>query len=233
MLLGGYAEEGKKSIPLKRILAWAAVIGGTVAFACFRPLKGNGSTPTNSGQAATVQHADASQPPPEVQDESPVQAQNGNPSDNVTDPTNDSDSNAVNSSTANSPTNCYDNQSFRNSPFETGMNISWKTREEFSQKIASAQYVAEYDITVLPAGDDSQYLLFVTDPGNTSSLMQLAMFMKNSDSIRANLCIQGFAEAQFIVRDENMQQTLLMKLPTNVNQAVHYLGQHDMATPMN
>jgi hypothetical protein len=87
-------------------------------------------------------------------------------------------------------------------------------------------------VYAITAGENKEYLLFSTSPGNENVLRQLASEMLSSKSIRANLCVQGFAEAQFLIRDDNNNQRLLRKYKTSAKETWRYIGQRGGAVPV-
>jgi hypothetical protein len=87
-------------------------------------------------------------------------------------------------------------------------------------------------VNVIAAGDDKEYLLYVATPENEDALQGMAKEISSNPSARANFCLHGFAEVQFIIRDENMNQTLAGKFQTNFDQTLDYVRERQDATPI-
>lgn len=101
-----------------------------------------------------------------------------------------------------------------------------ETRKEFAQE---ANKKTPGAIAVYTGGDSNEYLLFVTTPEHEMALREL---IAGVDWNEDNLCIEGFDSLQFIVRDQNMNQTLVSEVKTNVHATMHRASQTAFATPM-
>jgi hypothetical protein len=124
------------------------------------------------------------------------------------------------------PINCHDNDILARRGGETSA-----TRSQFANDAAVA--LSKFsNINASVGGDSNQYLLYSASPDGETDLRQLYTDMKAGQSIRANLCMKGFSEVQFIVRDANMNQKLVAKFQTNLVEAFHYLQQRYGATPV-
>jgi hypothetical protein len=122
--------------------------------------------------------------------------------------------------------NCHDNDILARRGGETSA-----TRSQFAND-ASVALSKFSNIDASVGGDSNEYLLYSAPPDGEVDLRQLYADIKAGQSLRANLCMKGFSEVQFIVRDANMNQKLVAKLQTNLLEAFHYLQQRYGATPV-
>jgi TPR repeat protein len=95
-----------------------------------------------------------------------------------------------------------------------------QTRMQFAlDSIQKMNETVGYDVVrAIAGGNNNKYLLFFSTPQNEPILRQVADAMTSSADIRANFCMQGFAEVQFLVRDANQNQKLIKKYRTNMNE---------------
>jgi hypothetical protein len=123
--------------------------------------------------------------------------------------------------------NCYDDHYF-----SIVTRHDAKTRMSFAMKLADGDQ--QNGIFVKAAGEDNKYLLFSSSPENESVLMQIASFALSSESegVRANYCVQGFAEVQFIVRGDDGSQRLLRRYKTSFQETWKYVNRVGGATPV-
>lgn len=87
-------------------------------------------------------------------------------------------------------------------------------------------------INVSAKGKDNEYLLFVSTPEQRLALSQVAEAELSDPSDRAKFCVEGFAEVQFIIRDHDMNQTLVANYKTNPGETLQYVMQRGGATPI-
>ncbi len=121
--------------------------------------------------------------------------------------------------------NCYNNPMVLLAAKNTA-----QSRKLFAQ--GTVDSLDDQGIYVSVGGDDNQYLLFTATPDGENNLIQWAHDSMASPSVRANICLEGFAEVQYIVRDEDMDQTLIASFQTNVAETFRYAQQRVGATPM-
>lgn len=123
--------------------------------------------------------------------------------------------------------NCYDNDGAQ---VLTREKATPEIRREFAD-LAASTLIAK-GITATVGGEGSQFLLFTAAPENADQLSDWEHIFQGDGSAKANVCLKGFAEVQFIVRDASMNQQLLSKVPTDVHQTWSYAVQNYGATPM-
>jgi hypothetical protein len=211
-MTGKYTVERKSGPKTRRVLGWTALVLGGVAIgvALLAPAMGAGhGKPTHVEQPPAPSVAPVSQSP------------NSRTSD-----LNTAANLPAQSESKPMSTNCFENDLLARKGGETSV-----TRGQFADD--SAERLSKIsNIYASAQGDSNEYLLFSTSPENIDDLRQLYADMTAKPSIRANLCMKGFFEVQFIVRDAHMNQKLVAKFQTNISEALHYLQQQYGATPI-
>jgi hypothetical protein len=89
----------------------------------------------------------------------------------------------------------------------------------------------EQGVMVMVSGEDNRYLLFVAAPDHEGDLLALAEHTRQSPNLLAGLCVQQFAEIQFLVRDELLNQRLVDRIKTDPQATRVYAMQMGGAHP--
>jgi len=108
------------------------------------------------------------------------------------------------------------------------------TRREFASDMAAngIQTMGPGMLGVTTGGDDDEILLFSAPPENAETLRNLAVEVRSRLSDRLNFCAQGFAEIQFIIRDNDMNQRLVTKWEPDFDEAMRVANQGYGTKPM-
>jgi hypothetical protein len=69
-------------------------------------------------------------------------------------------------------------------------------------------------VTIIADGEDMKYLLLSVEPVEQDQLQELFAAYQLRPDFRTRLCMEGFQEAQFIVRDSSGQRLLGKVVPT-------------------
>jgi hypothetical protein len=114
------------------------------------------------------------------------------------------------------------------------MGVSAQARKEYADKATqNAQEKIGPDVLYdSAAGDNNRYLLIAAPPEHEYELNGFAAAMANSKSIRADLCLKGFSEVQFIVRyGDGYNQNLVKRIRLSFKETARYAMQVGGARP--
>jgi len=104
------------------------------------------------------------------------------------------------------------------------------TRDQYATKLAES--LGQTGIYAKAAGVDNSYLLFTGTPQSAESLKELYTETTGSADTRFRFCTEGFAEVQFIVRSEDLSQTLIGSYKTSFEEAYNHSMQLAGGTPV-
>jgi hypothetical protein len=127
--------------------------------------------------------------------------------------------------------NCHDSPGFQDLAARAGHPASREARRAYAEKLNSTMPEGA-GMFVNAEGDDSEHLLVVGPPESEAVLREFATGIRSSDNAMAGACAPGFSDIQFIVREENFHQRLLIKFPTSAKGFNHYMWQQRGAAPM-
>ena len=224
----GTSPEGRNNRPL----VIGLVLIGAVILAVAIGMSMHGSASNGAGTAPAQQTADAAPPAQTVPDPAAPAQTADSPTGQGGDSPNGASAAGSTPSQANPtsiPLNCHDNELAKKMFSSTATS---QTRDQYATGLDDTLTLRTTGISVLVGGEDNRYLLFVAAPDDEAALRELAATATPQPKTRFRWCTEGFAEVQFIVRDEQSNQNLVAKYITNGPEAYRFWSQRYGAKPV-